>query len=345
VLLVGIDWAERHHDVCLIAADGDVVARERIPDGVAGVARLHELIARHASDPAEVVVGIETDRGLLVGALVAAGYRVIAVNPLAASRYRERHTISGAKSDRGDARMLADLVRTDRHHHRPAKGDSGAGRGGQGAGPRPSAAGLGPSTPGQHAAQRAAGVLPGSPGRLRQRPWWPRRGSRAEPSPESRARSGAVAGCASGSAAPRWPPASGRGPRQRHPGCAGQPAVGGAAGRGGRLRPGGGGRRGGHRQPDRAAGRPGGRAHQRLRCASGRSDRAQSARAWGGAGGSGAGRVRRRPQPLRQPQGPARLTPAPLPSPGPRGCGRWCWPGRSGTGASPPLATCGPSPR
>jgi hypothetical protein len=72
-----------------------------------------------------LLVGIETDRGLLVGALVAAGYQVVAVNPLAASRYRERHTISGVKSDRGDARMLADLVRTDRHHHRPAKGDSG----------------------------------------------------------------------------------------------------------------------------------------------------------------------------------------------------------------------------
>jgi transposase len=72
-----------------------------------------------------VVVGIETDRGLLVGALVAAGYQVVAVNPLAASRYRERHTISRAKSDRGDARMLADLVRTDRHYHRLAKGDSG----------------------------------------------------------------------------------------------------------------------------------------------------------------------------------------------------------------------------
>jgi hypothetical protein len=125
VLLVGIDWAERHHDVCVMATDGRVLAHERIADGVAGVARLHELIAGHASDPAKVVVGIETDRGLLVGALVAAGYQVIAVNPLAASRYRERHTISRAKSDRGDARMLADLVRTDRHHHRPAKGDSG----------------------------------------------------------------------------------------------------------------------------------------------------------------------------------------------------------------------------
>jgi len=125
VLLVGIDWAERHHDVCLMTGDGQVLARERIADGVAGAGRLHELIAGHASDPAEVVVGIETDRGLLVGALVAAGYQVVAVNPLAASRYRERHTISGAKLARGDARMLADLVRTDRHHHRPAKGDSG----------------------------------------------------------------------------------------------------------------------------------------------------------------------------------------------------------------------------
>jgi len=125
VLLVGIDWAERHHDVCVMAADGQVLAGGRITDGVAGVARLHELIAVHAGDPAEVAVGIETDRGLLVGALVAAGYQVVAVNPLAASRYRERHTISRAKSDRGDARMLADLVRTDRHHHRLVAGDSG----------------------------------------------------------------------------------------------------------------------------------------------------------------------------------------------------------------------------
>jgi hypothetical protein len=71
VLLVGIDWAERHHDVCVMAADGSVLARERITDGVARVARLHELIASWVEEPAEVVVGIETDRGLLVGALVA----------------------------------------------------------------------------------------------------------------------------------------------------------------------------------------------------------------------------------------------------------------------------------
>ena len=94
-MLVGIDWAERHHDVCLMPADGRVLAPERITDGVAGVARLHELYASWAEEPAEVVVGIETDQGLLVGALVAAGYQVIAVNPLAASRYRERHPSRG----------------------------------------------------------------------------------------------------------------------------------------------------------------------------------------------------------------------------------------------------------
>jgi len=71
-----------------------------------------------------VVVGIETDRGPWVQALLAAGYQVYAINPLSASRYRERHVTSGAKSDPGDAKVLADLVRTDRQHHRPIAGDS-----------------------------------------------------------------------------------------------------------------------------------------------------------------------------------------------------------------------------
>jgi transposase len=62
--------------------------------------------------------------GLLVGALLAAGYQVYAVNPQVISRYRGRHQLSRAKSDRGDARVLADLVRTDRHNHRQAAGDS-----------------------------------------------------------------------------------------------------------------------------------------------------------------------------------------------------------------------------
>jgi transposase len=121
---LGIDWGEAHHDLCLLDQDGIVLAARRIADGLAGVAALHALVAAHAQDPTQVVVGIETDRGLLVGALLAAGFQVYAVNPHTMSRYRGRHGSSRAKSDRGDAKVLADLVRTDRHNHRPVAGDS-----------------------------------------------------------------------------------------------------------------------------------------------------------------------------------------------------------------------------
>jgi transposase len=126
MLFVGDDWAEDHHDVHLMNDSGDRLASRRLPEGLAGVARLHELVAEHAGDPAQVVIGIETDRGLWVDALAAAGYQVFAVNPLAAARYRDRHHVSGAKSDPSDAKLLADLVRTDRHNHRPIAGDSDA---------------------------------------------------------------------------------------------------------------------------------------------------------------------------------------------------------------------------
>jgi transposase len=103
---------------------GTLLATGRVPEGVEGLARLHEMVSAHAAEPSEVAVGIETDRGLLVAALVATGYRVYAINPMAASRYRDRHQVSGAKSDPGDAKVLADLVRTDRHNHREVAGDS-----------------------------------------------------------------------------------------------------------------------------------------------------------------------------------------------------------------------------
>jgi transposase len=124
MLFVGDDWAEDHHDVYLMNDTGDRLASRRLPEGLAGIRQLHELIAEHAQDPFEVVVGIETDRGLWVDALTAAGYQVFAINPLAAARYRDRHHLSGAKSDPSDAKLLADLVRTDRHNHRPIAGDS-----------------------------------------------------------------------------------------------------------------------------------------------------------------------------------------------------------------------------
>lgn len=77
-----------------------------------------------AEEPAQVVIGIETDRGLWVEAPCAAGYQVYAVNPLAVARYRDHHHVSGAKSDAGDAKLLADLVRTDRHNHRAIARDT-----------------------------------------------------------------------------------------------------------------------------------------------------------------------------------------------------------------------------
>jgi hypothetical protein len=101
-LFVGDDWAEDHHDVEVMGEAGKVLATRRLPEGVTGIAQLHELIGRHLgedADEAEVIVGIETGRGPWVTALIAAGYLVFPVNPLQASRYRERHGVSGAKSD------------------------------------------------------------------------------------------------------------------------------------------------------------------------------------------------------------------------------------------------------
>jgi transposase len=126
-LYVGDDWAEDHHDVEVMNEAGKVLAKKRLPEGAAGMSQLHGLIGRHVPEDAgdaEVVIGIETDRGPWVAALIAAGYTVYPANPLLASRYRERHAVSGAKGDGGDAHMLADMVRTDSHQLRPAAGDS-----------------------------------------------------------------------------------------------------------------------------------------------------------------------------------------------------------------------------
>ena len=124
MIFVGDDWAEDHHDVHLMDDSGVRLASRRLPEGLAGIGEFHQMLARHASEPDQVVIGIETERGLWATALVAAGYQVYAINPMAAARYRDRHHVSGAKSDAGDAKLLADLVRTDRHNHRRIAGDT-----------------------------------------------------------------------------------------------------------------------------------------------------------------------------------------------------------------------------
>jgi len=124
MIFMGDDWSEDHHDVYLMDQAGKRLASRRLPEGLTGIRQLHELIAAHVEDPEQVVIGIETDRGPWVGALTAAGYQVYAINPLAVAHYRDRHHVSGAKSDASDAKLLADLVRTDPHNHRPIAGDS-----------------------------------------------------------------------------------------------------------------------------------------------------------------------------------------------------------------------------
>lgn len=126
LLFVGDDWAEEHHDVELQDETGRVLRRARLPEGVEGIARLHALIGEHVGDDdeASAVIGIETDRGPWVQALITAGYQVYAINPLQVARHRQRYGVSGAKSDTGDAHILAGMVRTDRHQLRQVAGDS-----------------------------------------------------------------------------------------------------------------------------------------------------------------------------------------------------------------------------
>jgi transposase len=128
LLLVGDDWAEDHHDIELMDADGRRLVKARLPEGAAGMARLHALIAEHAGDldveDVEVRVGIETDRGPWVRALIAAGFTVFVINPMSVDRLRDRYRVSGAKSDPADAHVLADVVRTDAHRLRTVAGDS-----------------------------------------------------------------------------------------------------------------------------------------------------------------------------------------------------------------------------
>src|ERR1700746_2253194 len=121
----GIDWAEDHHDIALAGRDGQLLARRRISDDAAGLAALAELLAEHgdsAEDP--IPVAIETPRGLLTACLRATGRKVYPVNPMAVARSRDRPSPAGRKSDHGDAVVLANILRTDAHAHRPLPADT-----------------------------------------------------------------------------------------------------------------------------------------------------------------------------------------------------------------------------
>lgn len=123
-ILCGIDWASDHHDVALIDLEGNKLGRRRIRDTATGLGELTGLFAAHGGGPGTVKIAIETGRGLLVASLRAAGYQIYPINPKAVDRYRDRHQLARGKSDAGDAMVLAHILRTDAHLHRPLPGDS-----------------------------------------------------------------------------------------------------------------------------------------------------------------------------------------------------------------------------
>ncbi|MFC8373579.1 IS110 family transposase [Streptomyces sp. NPDC057239] len=121
----GIDWASDHHDVVLVDNTGSVLDKARVDDNSDGLAQLLHMLAQHgdtAEDP--IPVAIEISRGLLVACLRATDRPIYAINPMAAARYRDRHSVSRKKSDHLDAMVLANILRTDAVAHRELPADS-----------------------------------------------------------------------------------------------------------------------------------------------------------------------------------------------------------------------------
>ena len=129
MIYCGIDWAEKTHDVALVDDSGQLLAKRHITDDTAGYRILLDLLAEYGdTEESPIPVAIETSRGLLVAVLRTGKRQVFAINPMSAARYRDRHSVSRKKSDPGDALVLANILRTDMHAHRPLPADSDLGR-------------------------------------------------------------------------------------------------------------------------------------------------------------------------------------------------------------------------
>jgi transposase len=123
--LVGIDWAQEAHQVCVLTPEGTLLQERSVEHNAVAIQRfvdgLLQQVERHAE---RVAVAIETPRGTLVEALLEGGLSVYALNPKQLDRFRDRHGMSGAKDDRRDAYVLADALRSDRHKFRRVQPDS-----------------------------------------------------------------------------------------------------------------------------------------------------------------------------------------------------------------------------
>lgn len=125
MIYCGIDWAEKTHDIALVNDSGELLAKRHITDDAAGYRLLLDLLVEYGdTEETPIPVAIETSRGLLVAVLRTGKRQVFAINPLAAAHYRDRHSVSRKKSDHGDALVLANILRTDMHAHRPLPNDS-----------------------------------------------------------------------------------------------------------------------------------------------------------------------------------------------------------------------------
>ncbi|MFD5256744.1 IS110 family transposase [Streptomyces bobili] len=125
MICCGIDWAEKTHAVALVDDSGQLMAKRNITDDSSGYKILLDLLIEYGdTEESPIPVAIETSRGLLVAVLRTGKRQVFAINPMAAARYRDRHSVSRKKSDPGDALVLANILRTDMHAHRPLPDDS-----------------------------------------------------------------------------------------------------------------------------------------------------------------------------------------------------------------------------
>lgn len=112
-LYVGVDWATERHQVCLLTPDGQRLAELMVPHTGAGLAALRAALRQRVSEPSRIAVAIEVPHGAVVEALLEHGCHVYAINPKQLDRFRDRHSVAGAKDDRRDAFVAGDALRTD----------------------------------------------------------------------------------------------------------------------------------------------------------------------------------------------------------------------------------------
>jgi len=118
-LLVGVDWAAERHRACVLDLNRSVEFECWIEHSGAGIgAFVERLLAASEGIPEDVAVGIEMTSGPVVETLIERGFHVYGLNPKQMDRFRDRHTVAGAKDDRRDAFVIADALRTDRHLYR-----------------------------------------------------------------------------------------------------------------------------------------------------------------------------------------------------------------------------------